>query len=312
MNAIVTTTSTDRNSAIISKWNECSQIAATSAATRTRQIGKFFEWCTETGTAEVTRETVRAYVAYLQGSTAAGRRYSESTAAGYYSALRSFSKFLFYEGLAPMDVCNGVKGPKVTNTDHFYKRALLGDEVPAFLDVCRQNLSSRDYAIVYLMLKNGLRCVEVSRLRVCDIAGSLYGAHVIQIFGKGCTEASQTARLDEPVFRMLSEYVASTGRKVSEADQSPLFQSRKGAAALETRTISRICREALNAAGYDSSEFTAHSLRHTFCTAVYSVSGGDLSRTQRAARHKNGRVTARYIWEAQNQDDIVNAVKLNY
>ena len=70
---------------------------------------------------------------------------------------------------------------------------------------------------------------------------------------------------------------------------------------MATRTIQRLCKEALRAVGLDSHEYSAHTLRHT--TAVTIIrQGGDLNDVQRVLRHAS-QVTSQ-IYTASIEQEI--------
>ena len=62
---------------------------------------------------------------------------------------------------------------------------------------------------------------------------------------------------------------------------------------MTTKSISRICKESLIAAGYDSDRLTAHSFRHTAAT-LNLMNGASVEETQQLLGHKNINTTLIY------------------
>ena len=79
-------------------------------------------------------------------------------------------------------------------------------------------------------------------------------------------------------------------------DDSPLFASlsrRNFGGRMSTRSISRICKNAMIKAGFNSRRLTAHSLRHTSITLAL-LAGMSLQDVSQFARHSNISVTMIY------------------
>ena len=93
--------------------------------------------------------------------------------------------------------------------------------------------------------------------------------------------------------RAIRLYLTERG---STAENEPLFTSTSNNNAGErvtTRTISKIVKERLKSAGYDSNRLTAHSLRHTAVT-LSLLAGKDITEVQQFARHSNITTTMIY------------------
>ena len=63
---------------------------------------------------------------------------------------------------------------------------------------------------------------------------------------------------------------------------------------MTTRSISRIVKNALKAAGLESDRLTAHSLRHTAATLALK-NGASLDEVQQLLGHKNINITMVYL-----------------
>ena len=144
-------------------------------------------------------------------------------------------------------------------------------------------MSLRDYAIVNLILRTGLRTVEVVRADVGDITFK-GDKRVLLVWGKGHTEKDDFVVLSEKAYEPIKNYLAT--RKGAKAGE-PLFTSNSRqnyGERLTTRTISALCKEGLKAIGLDGKEYTAHSLRHTTAVAILKH-GGMITDVQDVLRH---------------------------
>ena len=63
---------------------------------------------------------------------------------------------------------------------------------------------------------------------------------------------------------------------------------------MSTKSISRICRQTMEACGIRNSRLTAHSYRHTAITESIKA-GADLLQAQTYARHADPKTTLVYI-----------------
>jgi integrase len=153
-----------------------------------------------------------------------------------------------------------------------------------------------------LAVTAGLRCVELSRARVQDFQ-TVGGRSFLYVWGKWQSEANQKKALAPEVASAIREYLRS--RKDKPTANSPLFVStgnRSGGRPIASTTISKMLKQAMQAAGYDSVRLTAHSLRHTAGTAVYELTH-DLYQTQRYIRHSSPITTEIYLHcQDDNQD----------
>jgi integrase/recombinase XerC len=142
------------------------------------------------------------------------------------------------------------------------------------------------------MVTSGLRTVEVARANIEDMR-TVADFTALYIQGKGHEERTAYVKLAEPVEAAIRDYLAARGK--AEAT-SPLFSSdahRNAGERMTTRSISRIVKEALIAAGLDSDRLTAHSLRHTTAT-LNLLNGGTVEETQQLLRHTNINTTLIY------------------
>lgn len=239
-------------------------------------LKRFFRWMRTTG--RTLQTMTPADVVQFKGKLSK-ERLSPLTVGAYMTAVRRFYGWTETSLIYP-NIARSVKTPK--GRKGFRKTALTPEEAASLLEHLKGR-SLRDYAIVNLILRTGLRTVEVMRADVGDITRKR-GKRILKVWGKGAEDKDAMVIIGEPVWNPIREYLSTRGEVPKDA---PLFVTEgKGhrGERVSTRTIQRLCKEALRAIGLDSHEYSAHSLRHT--TAVTIIrKGGDLNDVQRVLRH---------------------------
>lgn len=247
-----------------------------------RTLTQFFVWIEETGRKldTLTREDILEYKSYLFPDSETERKYSALTAGSYLVAVRKFYEFAESYKLYP-NIAKGIKTPSKTNT--FKKRYLHESEIENLLAYYDEK-SLRDFAIVNLCIRTGLRTIEIVRADIADI-DIVNGKRILRVWGKGHTEKDALVVLTDKAYLPIKKYL-ETSRKGAKGNE-PLFtsNSRQNAGErLTTKTISTICKEGLKAIGLDSRSYTAHSLRHTTASMILEA-GGTLFDVQKVLRH---------------------------
>ena len=244
----------------------------------TRTLSQYFLWIEKTGKElnNLTREDILEYKDSLLSSGL-----SSLTISSYLVVVRKFYEWTETLLIYP-NIAKGIKTPR--RKQAFKKQHLTENKSRELLDYYREK-SLRDYAIVNLLLRTGLRTIEVVRANVGDI--TFKGERrVLLVWGKGHTEKDSFVVLTDKTYLPIREYLDS--RKGAKAGD-PLFTSNsrqnKGER-LTTRTISGICKEGLREIGLEGREFTAHSLRHTTAVEILKK-GGELTDVQRVLRHSS-------------------------
>ena len=226
---------------------------------------------------------------------------SSLTVGSYITSVRRFYEWTEANKFYP-NVAKGIKTPK--RKQQFKKQPLLPSQATALLNYY-QDKALRDYAIITLLLRTGLRTIEVIRASVEDITfkGS---QRVLLVHGKGRDEKDNFVLLTDKAYQPIAEYLA-TRSKVNSSE--PLFTSTSNNSKgerLSTRSISYIAKEGLKAIGLDERAFTAHSLRHT--TAVNILrGGGSLEQAQMTLRHSNPATTQIYTATLNEERRLQNS-----
>ena len=265
----------------------------------TRTLSQYFVWMEEQKKSlnTLTRQDVLEYKDYLQEQSL-----SSLTISSYITAVRKFYEWAEGEKLYP-NIAKGVKTPR--RQQAFKKQHLTDAKSKELLDHF-QSLSLRDYAIVNLILRTGLRTIEVVRADIEDI--TFKGERrVLKVWGKGHGEKDDFVVLSDKAYLPIKNYLAAARRGAKAGE--PLFTStshQNAGGRLTTKTISTICKDGLKAIGLDGKEFTAHSLRHTTAVAILKH-GGQLTDVQSVLRHTSPVTSQIYTESVKEELRLQNA-----
>lgn len=221
-----------------------------------RVLAQFSKWVVVTGRniKELRRSDIIEYKATLLRE-----KKSDKTVGLYLIVVGMF--FAYCESIGEHE--NIAAGIKVKHNDKGYRKAHLSvPEIERLYNSVDTNtvLGKRDYALINLMLRSGIRCIEASRLRVCDVYMSDDRSY-IDIQRKGENRRERLGLTKKPVLPLI-EYLEYRGVS-SEKENVFLAHSSKGEHPLTSKSISQIVINYLKKAGIYSKEKTAHSLRHT-------------------------------------------------
>ena len=261
-------------------------VKPSSRALYSRTLTTFFDWVATSGRTVATL-TVADLIAYKEELLAGGK--SSLTVASYINSLRRFYEWTEANKIYP-NIGKGLHAPK--RKQAFRKQPLTVAQVGELLNHERGTQSARDYAIINLMVRTGLRCVEVVRANVGDITYK-GGQRVLMVQGKGRDEKDNFVLLPDDAYNPIREYLNT--RPVVD-DNAPLFASvsrNNDGGRLTTRTVSGIAKQGLKSVGLDNRVFTAHSLRHTTAVNILRA-GGSLEKAQDTLRHSNPATTQIY------------------
>lgn len=262
-------------------------VRQSSKSTYERQLKEFFNWCTLKKILQIDRQHLLRYKEYLKEE----RELASFTIGGYLTAVRRFFEWLESCRLYP-NVARGIKGP--TRKRGFKKDALTVDQVKMILNSIKRTTltGKRDFALLNLMLRTGLRTIEVARALREDVRRQ-GGETVLFIHGKGRDTKDELVLLTEYSLKPIEEYLKARGGIKNE---EPLFAShstKNFGRKLTTRSVSRIVKNRLKAVDLDDSRLTAHSLRHTAIT-LSLLAGATPQEARLMARHADINTTLIY------------------
>jgi len=265
-----------------------------------RAIGYYLEWL------EQRRETPTRSTIVTYKETLIARKLSAFSVSLYLVAVRKFYEWAESALICP-NIARGVKGSKKPRG--FAKDCLTVDQARGLVDSLKamDNLEGlRNFALVNLLLRTGIREVEAVRADVGDIRQE-GGQAVLWVHGKGRDAKDAFVILTDAALEAIRAYLAARG-PVRDAD--PLFVSesdRNKGARLSTKTVRNVAKAALRGIGLNSRRITPHSLRHTAVTLAL-LGGASLQDAQAMARHESITTTTIY---AHNIERIGNAAERN-
>lgn len=212
-------------------------------------------------------------------------RVSVGSAKGRVAELRSLLNFLYVRGLTPRLLKTAVP-PVAGWRDTGIPKALPAGHVQRLLDSCDRGdpVQARDYAILMLTTRLGLRSIEVARLELGDI--DWRGGRII-LRGKASREDGMPLPAD--VGQALAGYLsdarpATTLRSVFVCCKSPRR-------AIRPDLVGDVTRRACDRAGLP--RVGAHRLRHTLATEMLRR-GVKLVDIGQVLRHRDLATTALY------------------
>jgi site-specific recombinase XerD len=212
-------------------------------------------------------------------------RVSVGSAKGRVAELRSLLKFLFVRGLTPRLLTTAVP-PVAGWRETGIPKALPAGHVASLLDNCDHGdpVQVRDYAILMLVARLGLRSIEVARLEVGDVD---WRAGRIIVRGKGSREDGMPLPTD--VGRALAEYLADVRPQTSL--RSVFISCKAPRRGIRPDLVSDVTRRACDRAGLP--RVGAHRLRHTLATEMLRR-GVKLVDIGQVLRHRDLATTALY------------------
>ena len=283
-----------------------------------RALRQFFAWIARTGrnTQTLTRADIVAYKkGLLSGAaTADGQPRSALTAASYLNVVKVFYTWLHDVNVTITNIAAGIELPK--REHKFERQPLTPRQAAELLAEVKQNGSTRDYAIVSLLLTTGMRTIEAVRANIKDMRR--HGDDmVLYVQGKGKDSKNISVPLSADTYAAITDYL--TTARPTATPEEPLFTctgNRNKNGRLTTRTITSIARKHLDAIGLShnfgerNSEYTAHSFRHTYGCSMIEA-GCSVHDVQLLLRHASAATTQQYIYHLDEERRLKAAKKYN-
>lgn len=250
------------------------------AAAYVGQARRFLEWSARDGnlagltagdvTRAVSRESERVSIGAVQN---------------FVAGVRSFLRYAFVESLVATDLSPAALSMTGRRPSPL-PQAITAHTATLLLNSCdrRRGIGRRDYAVILILLRLGLRAGEVAHLMLDDID---WRGGLVVVHGKG----RRTERLPIPadVGEAITGYLqrgrpATTRREVFLRARAPLGP-------LGSSAVSLIVRHAAARAGVPA--MSAHRLRHTLATDMVNA-GVTLPQIAQVLRHRSLTSTAIY------------------
>lgn len=280
---------------IYNQWIEYIDSSRATINTYNKCIRQFFIYMQENNITKPTRTDVMSYRDSLLHSK------KPATVQTYIISLRQFFNYTEVNGYYP-NIAKNIKGAKIDKG--FKKDYLTKNQITNLVKSIDRSTTQgrRDYAILCLMLTTGIRTIEVVRAK-CEDIKPVGNDVVLFVQGKGHTDRNEYVKLAPVVLDAINDYLKDIPKQeylfVSLSNKNLYGQ-------LTTRSVSRLVKEHLKDANYNSDRLTAHSLRHTAITQML-LNGATLEEAQQVARHKSINTTMIYshaLKRANNNSEL--------
>ena len=237
--------------------------------------------------------------------------YQPATVNRKLSAVRSVFDYFVDAGVMERNPIKSkfVRGPKVAQES--LTQGLTKEEAEKLLQQPNRNtlIGKRNYAMLLLMLHDGLRRAEVCSLRCGDLKREGYYT-ILHVLGKG--GKLRTAKIKPVVMTAIADYLKARNVDLEAAETAklPLFVGHAhGYVPWQGKTESGLTGEALRQmlvkyvrqAGI-TKRIHPHSLRHTFTTLAIE-GGAKIHQVQQALGHADPKTTMRYFRAYENLED---------
>lgn len=237
----------------------------------------------------VTLNEVYDYLTYLardrivnQHSRSKEYGLSATSRARKIACIRSFYKYLTVKAklLAENPVAD-LDSPKTPKTLPHY---LTLDESRRLLNAVIGNNRERDYCILCIFLNCGLRISEIVGLNVSD-----YHAESLRVIGKGNKE--RIAYLNDSTKSAIDAWLAAR-KNIVPAHEPAMFVTNRRTR-ISREMVHSMVKTNLLRAGLDSTQYSAHKLRHTAATLMLQ-NGVDVRTLQEVLGHEHLNTTQIY------------------
>ncbi len=198
------------------------------------------------------------------------------------SAIKSFYNYLSVSTKQIKE--NPVKDIEFPKIRRSLPKYLTLEESTALLKSVSGPNQKRDFAILMLFLNCGIRRSELVGLNLTDVYDDR-----IRVVGKGNKE--RIVYMGSSCRKAIDEYLVERN-KIVLSDNRALFGSRDKNR-ISVTAVHRLVKKHLLEAGLDSTQFSAHKLRHTAATLMLS-NGVDLKTLQEVLGHENLNTTQIY------------------
>jgi site-specific recombinase XerD len=265
-----------------------SALAPATVANYMADLRAFLRWCektVETVSSPLYRDKadIEEFCTYLREA----KGQAPSTINRRIQALRKFYSLATAEGWIEENPAEQV--PLLTEVLSDRSRSLTPQDVSQLLATVRQSSShraSRDWVVVQLLLRAGLKLGELTTLELGDIHLDASPPHLVVRDGSGAR--GRLVPLETETCQALLDYL---GRRQAAPGVPHVCVNRDGKP-LSKRSIQRLLRRYAKAAGLEG--LTTQALRYTYARKVYEKSG-DVKTVARRLGHRHLATTIRYL-----------------
>ena len=242
----------------------------------------------------VTLTDIYTYMNYLSRD----RRLNNASRARKVATIRSFYKYLTNKAkLLDVNLVQDLDAPRLKKALPKY---LDLDESLELLDHVEGKNAIRDYCILTLFLNCGLRISELVGLNKTDVRGDQ-----LRVLGKGNKE--RVLFLNDACQRALADWMTERDA-MTLVDQNALFVTLQNRRRITRDAVHKLVKKHLADAGLDSTQYSAHKLRHTAATLMLQ-NGVDVCTLQEVLGHDHLNTTQ--IYTHVDSDELRAAAKAN-
>lgn len=260
-----------------------------------KNIQYFLYWY-KTSNQSFSPEILKIYRDYLKD-----KQLSIYTINSYLNSIQRFCHYLFSLGLLPVKL----EAKKLKTPQGYFKEPLSATEAKLLLETILESnepelIKIRDYAIVNLMIRTGLRMISIQNADIADIKNK-NGELVLYYLGKGRDSKDDFVVLTQKAVKPIYDYLAMSKHK------GVLFKSignrGKKSERISLRNIALIITKYLKKAGIQNK--SPHSLRHTAGQLALN-SGASVIQVRDMMSHRSIESTMKYV---RNTDRLKNSAE---
>jgi len=234
------------------------QLAPSSKRIYLNDTRYFAEWMKTQGLTPSTmsRSDMIAYRLHLAES-----KYAKPTKQRMFRVAVRLMNEQYVTGLIKEKVTEGVKG-FTTDGDETTHTALSKAQAKDMLDSIDQSTKQgkRDYALILMLVKTGLRRAELVALNRADI--KMMDGHHVAVIEHGKGDKRRVVKLRVDVYRALEDYLAARGQE----GESLFVSFRRGDHPAAGRMTDKAVELLVKKYAPRGTELTPHGLRATFAT----------------------------------------------
>ncbi len=248
---------------------------------------------------QITSQNIYEYLLYA----ATVRKNAAASRARKLCAIRGFFKFLATKEKSISE--NPAKNIDAPAVKHALPKFLSLDESRMLLDAAKKEggeNAKRDFLILTLFLNCGMRVSELAGINLSDLSSDL---SQLIVTGKG--NKQRLIYLNESCVAALKEYL-KIRKGIYCKDENALFVSRNSRK-LSVKTVQWIVYKYLKIAGLEEKGYSAHKLRHTAATLLYSTGNVDVRVLKDILGHEQLNTTQ--IYTHLSDENMKNAMIQN-
>jgi site-specific recombinase XerD len=257
---------------------------------------------------KITLQDIYSFLAYLKQTYNS----KPATLARKTASIRTFFNFLCNKTKRiPNNPTIDLESPKLDKRLPKYltldesKKLLAATATPNSKGHGNHDNSTRDFAIITLLLNCGMRLSELVGINISDID---FENKKLNVIGKGNKE--RTIYLNEACITAINNYLSVRPHdNVKFNSRDALFLSEQKRR-ISNRTVQYIVKNEIKLAGIEKPDkYSVHKLRHTAATLMYKYGSGDIRALQELLGHES--ISTTEIYTHVDNEQIRQTVESN-